>query len=108
MAINLAKGGGAFPSPLGIECGTFSYWCATVLMFASLLSISFGVRDYLIKRTKEKDACGRAAASSEPGESCRVESTRLERGPDARRGPDAGPAGTPTSRATSTGTRRRR
>jgi len=58
VAINLAKGGGAFPSPLGIECGTFQYWAMTFIMFGSLLMISFGVRDYLIKRTKEKDACG--------------------------------------------------
>jgi len=58
VAINLAKGGVAFPSPLGIECGTVQYWAMTIIMFGSLLMISFGVRDYLIKRTKEKDACG--------------------------------------------------
>lgn len=58
VIINLAKGGGAFPSPLGIECGSSSFWFATFLMFASLIAIALTVRDYLVKRTSDKDRLG--------------------------------------------------
>ncbi|KAJ8610354.1 hypothetical protein CTAYLR_003889 [Chrysophaeum taylorii] len=58
VSINLAKGGGAFPSPLGIACGSKGFWLATALMFASLLAISLSVRDYLVKRTLAKDKLG--------------------------------------------------
>jgi len=58
VSINLAKGGGAFPSPLGIECGSSSFWFATFLMFAALVAIALSVRDYLVKRTADKDRLG--------------------------------------------------
>ena len=58
VSINLAKGGGAFPSPFGIECGTTAYWGATFAMFAALVLIALWVRSYLVERTREKDACG--------------------------------------------------
>jgi len=60
VAMNLAKGGGAFPSPFGIECGTASYWALTAAMFGALVAISLAVRAYLVKRTETKDACGYA------------------------------------------------
>lgn len=58
VAMNLAKGGGAFPSPLGIECGSTSFWLSTLLMFLSLVAIALGVRDYLVRRTHDKDRLG--------------------------------------------------
>jgi len=60
VSINVAKGGGAFPSPLGIVCGSGSFWLATSLMFFSLLCISFYVRQYLVERTAQKDSLGYA------------------------------------------------
>ena len=60
VSMNLAKGGGAFPSPFGIECGTSSYWAVTFFMFAALIVIALWVRSYLVERTKQKDACGYA------------------------------------------------
>ena len=56
VSINVAKGGGAYPSPLGIECGSSSFWVATMIMFISLVCISFGIRRYLVERTARKDA----------------------------------------------------
>jgi len=58
VSMNLAKGGGAFPSPFGIECGTTTYWGCTAFMFASLVAIGLKVREYLVDRTELKDACG--------------------------------------------------
>ncbi|KAJ1445674.1 hypothetical protein M885DRAFT_625964 [Pelagophyceae sp. CCMP2097] len=58
IAVNLAKGGGAFPSPLGIECGTGAFWAATLFMFASLVAIAFSVRAWLVARTAAKDRLG--------------------------------------------------
>ena len=60
VAINLAKGGGAFPSPLGITCGSYGYWVATLVMFASLCAVAQYVRVYLIERTSTKLRLGYA------------------------------------------------
>lgn len=40
LAVNLLKGGGAFPSPLGIECGSYAFWGATVFIFVWVLGVS--------------------------------------------------------------------
>lgn len=58
VAINLAKGGGAFPSPLGIACGSREFWAATALMFGCLIAISAFIRRYLVDRTADKDRLG--------------------------------------------------
>uniref|UniRef100_A0A7S3K149 Uncharacterized protein n=1 Tax=Aureoumbra lagunensis TaxID=44058 RepID=A0A7S3K149_9STRA len=58
VAINLAKGGGAFPSPLGIVCGSFLFWASTAFMFIALIGIAFYVRNYLVARTADKDRLG--------------------------------------------------
>jgi hypothetical protein len=58
LAINLLKGGGAFPSPLGIVCGSTGFWVSNVIMLAWILVISIMVRYYLVKRNEQKEQCG--------------------------------------------------
>ena len=51
MGLNLIKGGsGNFPSPLGIECGSTSYWMTTVLVLVWILGISIWARSELIAK----------------------------------------------------------
>lgn len=51
MGLNLIKGGsGSFPSPLGIVCGTTSYWMTTVLVLLWVLGISIWARNELIAK----------------------------------------------------------
>ncbi|CAM9922029.1 unnamed protein product [Scytosiphon promiscuus] len=54
LAVNLLKGGGAFPSPLGIECGSYAFWGATVFIFVWVLGVSLRVREYLVERWRLK------------------------------------------------------
>jgi uncharacterized membrane protein YfcA len=58
LAINLLKGGGAFPSPLGIKCGSSAFWMANAAMIGWILLISLFVRQYLVRRYERKLACG--------------------------------------------------
>eukprot|EP00550_Attheya_septentrionalis_P004493 CAMPEP_0198283952 /NCGR_PEP_ID=MMETSP1449-20131203/3532_1 /TAXON_ID=420275 /ORGANISM="Attheya septentrionalis, Strain CCMP2084" /LENGTH=513 /DNA_ID=CAMNT_0043980857 /DNA_START=181 /DNA_END=1722 /DNA_ORIENTATION=+ len=54
ITINVMKGGGAFESPLGIECGSWSFYAAEAIMLGIILSISLYARCYLLRQTKEK------------------------------------------------------
>jgi len=56
LFINIMKGGGAFQSPIGIECGSTSFWAANVFMLLWILLVSFRARSYLVQRyfVKEK------------------------------------------------------
>jgi uncharacterized membrane protein YfcA len=54
LVANVLKGGGAFPSPLGIECGSTSFWMANILMLAWIAIVAFFCRAYLIHRYHEK------------------------------------------------------
>eukprot|EP00981_Chlorochromonas_danica_P007447 scaffold1754_cov180-Ochromonas_danica.AAC.3 len=54
IILNLLKGGGAFPSPLGIQCGSQGYWILTALVFIWVLAVSFWMRDVLIKKWQLK------------------------------------------------------
>lgn len=40
LSVNLLKGGGAFPSPLGIKCGSSAFWVATTFIFVWVLGVS--------------------------------------------------------------------
>lgn len=49
--INLIKGGGkSFPSPIGIVCGSFTYWSMTGLIILWVLAISLYARQELVKK----------------------------------------------------------
>lgn len=58
LVINLLKGGGAYTSPLGIQCGTSSYWIANGSMIVWILLVMSFARSYLDKRHKIKERCG--------------------------------------------------
>mmetsp|Transcript_91455 Transcript_91455/g.261198 ORF Transcript_91455/g.261198 Transcript_91455/m.261198 type:complete len:518 (+) Transcript_91455:141-1694(+) len=58
LAVNLLKGGGAFPSPLGIECGSPGFIFSTVFMFAWIVVVSIWCRNYLIQRHHLKERLG--------------------------------------------------
>lgn len=58
LAINLLKGGGAFPSPIGIKCGSQSFWLANILMLGWIVAISLYVRSYLVHRFETKQRIG--------------------------------------------------
>jgi uncharacterized membrane protein YfcA len=58
LIINLLKGGGAFRSPLGIKCGSPSFWMANALMFAWIILISCVARSYLVQRFQLKQRAG--------------------------------------------------
>lgn len=50
IILNLLKGGkGNFNSPLGIQCGSYLYWLLTLLVFIWILSVSYFIRNKLIK-----------------------------------------------------------
>mmetsp|Transcript_64077 Transcript_64077/g.75862 ORF Transcript_64077/g.75862 Transcript_64077/m.75862 type:complete len:525 (+) Transcript_64077:2-1576(+) len=54
FCLNLAKGGGAFPSPLGIKCGSTSFWIANLIMLATIVFIFLFARVYLNRRYELK------------------------------------------------------
>jgi uncharacterized membrane protein YfcA len=54
LTINVLKGGGAFPSPLGIRCGSRAFWIANLVMLAWIGIISVGIRAYLVRRFEQK------------------------------------------------------
>jgi len=58
LAINLLKGGGAFPSPVGIVCGSQAFWIANGIMLGWIILISVYVRTYLVKRFELKQKIG--------------------------------------------------
>jgi Sulfite exporter TauE/SafE len=53
--LNILKGGGGhFPSPLGIKCGSDAYWGLTGLTLVWILAISLWMRSVLIEKWKLK------------------------------------------------------
>mmetsp|Transcript_31492 Transcript_31492/g.64879 ORF Transcript_31492/g.64879 Transcript_31492/m.64879 type:complete len:560 (-) Transcript_31492:295-1974(-) len=58
LFINLMKGGGALKSPLGIRCGSNSFWIANGAMLGWILLISFFARSYLVRKHEIKEAVG--------------------------------------------------
>lgn len=58
LTINLLKGGGAFPSPLGIRCGSNGFWISNFVMLAWIVIISILCRRFLIRRYEQKERCG--------------------------------------------------
>ena len=57
--LNMLKGGGgSFQSPLGIKCGSSSYWAVTALTLSWVLGISFWMRSVLISKWRMKSRLG--------------------------------------------------
>jgi uncharacterized membrane protein YfcA len=58
LGINLLKGGGVFLSPIGIKCGTTSFWVANLIMLGIIFIFCVYVRTYLVERFEVKKRCG--------------------------------------------------
>jgi len=58
LSMNLLKGGGAFPSPIGIKCGSGLFWATNIAMLVWILFITWRVRLYLVKRFETKARVG--------------------------------------------------
>lgn len=58
LLINVLKGGGAFKSPIGISCGSASFWIANFVMLAWIVIISLMARSYLVSRFELKRRLG--------------------------------------------------
>ncbi|KAL7525725.1 hypothetical protein ACHAXR_002547, partial [Thalassiosira sp. AJA248-18] len=58
LFINLLKGGGAFHSPLGIQCGSPSFWASNGIMLGWIILVSIFARSYLVRRYEIKERCG--------------------------------------------------
>merc|ERR1712127_447128 len=55
LFVNIMKGGGAFPSPLGIKCGSSSFWITNISILTWIIIISLFVRSYLVRRYETKE-----------------------------------------------------
>lgn len=58
LIMNILKGGGAFPSPLGIKCGSTSFWIANVIILSWILLITHWARELVLKKFYAKENCG--------------------------------------------------
>ena len=58
LIINILKGGGAFPSPLGIECGSLSFWIAQATIALVICVFDCKARSSLLHRTRLKRDAG--------------------------------------------------
>jgi hypothetical protein len=61
LALNLVKGGGGISSPLGIECGSASFWTLTVATFAWVIAVSYITQRHLVARYHKKNEVSLAA-----------------------------------------------
>jgi Sulfite exporter TauE/SafE len=55
MFLNIMIGGGAFPSPWGIRCGSLAFWVVQVIMVAFLVSSAWAAQTYLVNRHEMKE-----------------------------------------------------
>ena len=58
LVMNLLKGGGAFPSPIGITCGSNAFWIANGIILGWIVVISIYARNYLVTRNNLKQRIG--------------------------------------------------
>lgn len=57
IILNMLKGGGggrAFPSPIGVECGSWSYWGLTAAIFVFVIGVSLYMRHLLVEKWRLK------------------------------------------------------
>ncbi len=58
LVMNLLKGGGAFPSPIGITCGSNAFWISNIIILGWIVAITIYCRNYLVKRNAQKQSIG--------------------------------------------------
>eukprot|EP00540_Astrosyne_radiata_P020084 CAMPEP_0116865202 /NCGR_PEP_ID=MMETSP0418-20121206/25266_1 /TAXON_ID=1158023 /ORGANISM="Astrosyne radiata, Strain 13vi08-1A" /LENGTH=574 /DNA_ID=CAMNT_0004500547 /DNA_START=44 /DNA_END=1769 /DNA_ORIENTATION=- len=54
LTVNILKGGGAFPSPIGIRCGSPSFWISEGLLMLAILAVTYHSRSYLLNAASQK------------------------------------------------------
>ena len=58
VVVNILKGGGGFPSPIGIMCGSLAFWSAQLLLLLFIVMIAAISRKRLIKDAQRKMDAG--------------------------------------------------
>jgi uncharacterized membrane protein YfcA len=58
VGMNVFKGGGAFESPVGIQCGSYAFWFLEVLTGVWLIGCTYLAGRYLLRRNAIKEAVG--------------------------------------------------
>lgn len=58
IAVVVIKGGGSFESPLGIQCGSASFWIVNFLTFIWLIGCTHLAGGYLVRKHAIKEAVG--------------------------------------------------
>ena len=58
VVVNILKGGGGFPSPIGITCGSLAFWSAQLLLLLFIVMIAAISRKRLIKDAQRKMDAG--------------------------------------------------
>jgi uncharacterized membrane protein YfcA len=55
LIVNVLKGGGSFPSPLGIKCGSISFWLAQLFILTCTVFVSILARVRVLEKTKRRE-----------------------------------------------------
>lgn len=58
IGVSLLKGGGGYPSPIGISCGSSGFWVLTAAMFVFIVGVSVYVGQHLSANTQQKKRLG--------------------------------------------------
>lgn len=58
IIVNILKGGGGYPSPIGINCGSIAFWMAQLLLLLFIVAMSLVARRRLIRDTQRKVDAG--------------------------------------------------
>lgn len=58
LTVNILKGGEAYPSPIGISCGSVAFWMTQLLLLMFIVVISLVARKRLIRDTQQKMDAG--------------------------------------------------
>lgn len=58
ISLNIFKGGAAFESPLGIQCGSIWFWAVEILLAGWLILCTYLAGHYLLRRHAIKEAVG--------------------------------------------------
>lgn len=58
VVVNILKGGGGFPSPIGITCGSLAFWSAQLILLLFIVMIAAISRKRLIKDAQKKMDAG--------------------------------------------------
>ncbi len=55
LVFNVLKGGGSFPSPLGIKCGSTAFWIAQLFLLACTVSVSCMARTHVLEKVRIRE-----------------------------------------------------